>query len=335
MKREADINRKMSVLVTGAELVAVAIEKLEAFGASLTLMDGKVTEARLREAITQVQPDAILMRGNPPLGRAMLEFAPQLRVIAKHGAGVDSVDLTAATERGILVMVAGDANAPAVAEHTMAMILALGRDLVSLDRGVHNGVWARNDYKGREVAGRTLGLVGFGRVARRVASMAACFGLKVLALPRRAGTVDPALAREVGSLDDLLRQSDIVSLHTPLTDLTRNMIDAAALSLMRPGALLINTGRGALIDEAALADVLTSGRLAGAAVDTLVEEPPDADAPLLHAPNLLITPHIAAMTGASIARMGLGAAENIVAALTGTGIDPANVANPAVLSLAR
>lgn len=319
---------KFHVLVTGSQLVPAAVAMLEGIGASLTMMAGKVTEEQLFAAFRQSPPDAVLMRGNPPIGKVLLELAPNLKVIAKHGAGVDSVDLAAATASGIAVLVAGDANAPAVAEHTMALILAVGRDLVLLDSSVRKGEWARGAYQGREIAGRTLGIVGFGRIGRRVAGMAGCFGLTVVALPRRPGTVDPGLAREAASLDALLTESDIVSLHLPLTADTASLIDRRALGLMKSGALLVNTGRGGLVDEAALAEALTSGRLAGAALDTLAEEPPRPDSPLLHAPNLLVTPHVAAMTGAAIARMGIGAAQNIVDVLTGNGPARANLANP-------
>lgn len=328
---EPAIDKPYHVLVTHSQLARPAMQKLEGIGAQLTMMDGEVTEARLLEALARQVPQAILMRGNPPIGASVLSHAPGLRVIAKHGAGVDSVDLAAATRHGVLVMVAGDANAPAVAEHTIAMILALGRDLPMLDRRTHAGAWDRERYKGREIAGRTLGLVGFGRIGRRVAATARCLGMSVMALPRRAGTVDPALARQAGSLEELLGLSDIVSLHVSLTDETRGMIDKRALSMMRAGSLLVNTSRGALIDEAALVEALNSGHLAGAAVDTLASEPPQAGSPLLQAPNLLITPHIAAMTADSIVRMGVGAADNIVAILTGQQADPANIANPAVL----
>jgi D-3-phosphoglycerate dehydrogenase len=329
--KEMAIDKPYHVLVTHSQLARPAIQKLEDIGAQLTMMDGEITEARLLDALARQAPQAILMRGNPPINATVLSHAPGLRVIAKHGAGVDSVDLEAATRQGVLVMVAGDANAPAVAEHTIAMILALGRDLPALDRRTHEGHWDRDIYKGREIAGRTLGLVGFGRIGRRVAATARCLGMSVVALVRHAATVDPDLARTVGSLDELLGQSDIVSLHVPLSDQTRGMMDKRALSLMRQGSLLINTSRGALVDEAALAEALHSGHLAGAAVDTLAHEPPQADSPLLQAPNLLITPHVAAMTTAAILRMGLGAADNIAAVLTGRQADPANIANPAVL----
>jgi D-3-phosphoglycerate dehydrogenase len=319
------------VLVTGAELVSAAVDKLSSIGANLTMMPGKVTEQRLIEELAKQPVQAILMRGNPPLSEAVLEAAPELRVIAKHGAGVDSVDLAAATARNVLVMVAGDANAPAVAELTLAFILALGRDLGSLSARVKSGQWDRGSYHGTELRGRTLGLIGFGRIGRRVAELARCFGMRVVALTSTSA-ITPGLAERAESLEWLLASSDIVSLHCALTAETRGLMNRKAFAMMKPGALFINTARGALVEEAALAEALSSGRLAGAALDTLTEEPPAPGNPLLAAPNLILTPHVAGQTHAAVERMGMAAAENIVAVLTGGSVDAANVVNQSLLT---
>ncbi|WP_076866249.1 hydroxyacid dehydrogenase [Bradyrhizobium mercantei] len=319
------------VLVTGDTLAPAAVNVLGEIGADIVLMRDAVTPDRLTHEMATAPTQAILMRGNPIISSAIIAGNPHLRVIAKHGAGVDSVDIDAATERRVPVMVAGDANAPAVAEHTVALILALGRDVVSLNARTHSGAWDRATYRGREVRGRTLGLVGFGRIARHVARAAVALGMTVVALGRSKGRVDPALAREAADLAELLAVSDIVSLHAPLTDATRGMIDAGRLAAMKSGAILINTARGALVDEDALCAALRSGHLTGAGLDTLAEEPPAKDRPILQAPNLIVTPHIAAQTGASITRTGVEAARNIVAVLTQRDIDRANVVNPAAL----
>ncbi len=222
-------------------------------------------------------------------------------------------------------MVAADANAPAVAEHTLALIFALGRDIVTLAARTRAGAWDREGYSGREIAGRRLGLVGFGRIARLVAAKARAVGMDVIALPHRPGGVDTALAREASSLDSLLADSDIVSLHVPLTRETQGMIGRRELALMRPGALLVNTARGALIDETALLEALVSGHLGGAALETLIQEPPPPHHPLLSAPRVIVTPHIASATGASLIRMGVVAAQNIVAVLKEQPFDPGNL----------
>jgi D-3-phosphoglycerate dehydrogenase len=326
---------KFRVLVTGTQLMPGAAETLRGIGADIVLMSGKLTEAQLIAALS-VPTQAIVMRGNPPMSRAVLEAgAPHLRVIAKPGAGVDTVDLAAATELGIPVMTAGFGNAPAVAEMTLCFMLALGRDLVRMHERARRGDWQRDDYHSSELAGRTLGIVGFGRIGRRVAELARGFGMRILVFTRSPEKVPSDLAETADSLEALLRQSDFVSLHCPLNDSTRGLIDRAALAAMRKGAFLINTGRGALVDEAALAEALTSGQLAGAAADTLSSEPPPADHPLLSAPNMLLTPHIAGLTTGAVERTAATTAENIIAVLTGGDIDRSNVANPEVLERLR
>jgi D-3-phosphoglycerate dehydrogenase len=315
----------LRVLVTGASLAAEARAILEGIGAAVVLMPSGTSRDAILRALAAAPTQAILMRGNPPIDAAVMDAAPELRVIAKHGAGVDSVDLAAATQRGIKVMVAADANAPAVAEHTLALIFALGRDIVTLAARTRAGAWDREGYSGREISGRRLGLVGFGRIARLVAAKARAVGMDVIALPHRPGGVDAALAREATSLDSLLADSDIVSLHVPLTRETQGMIGRRELALMRPGALLVNTARGALIDETALLEALVSGHLGGAALETLIQEPPPPDHPLLSTPRVIVTPHIASATGASLIRMGVVAAQNIVAVLKDEPFDPGNL----------
>ena len=322
------------VLVTGKQLAAEAVAILDGIGARLDYMSGAVTAPTLIEQLREGPTAAILMRGNPPVEAAVLAAAPDLRVIAKHGAGIDSVDLDAATRAGVVVMVAADANAPAVAEHTMALILALGRDVPALAASTRSGTWLRGTYAGREIRGRTLGIVGFGRIGRRVAELGRAVGLEVIALPRHPGSVDPRLAREAATLSELLAESDIVSLHAPLGPEMRGLIGKEALAAMKRGALLVNTARGALVDEPALIEALENGHIAGAALDTVVDEPPDPARPILRAPNVLITPHVAAMTAESIVRMGVEAARNIAAVLSGTALDRNAVANPSVLDRA-
>jgi D-3-phosphoglycerate dehydrogenase len=322
---------RFRVLVTSSEMIPSAAEMLTAIGASLETIAGKVTEARLIEALAE-PTQAIVMRGNPPITRAVLEAAaPHLRVIAKPGAGVDSVDLKAATEHRIPIMTAGYGNAPAVAEITIGFMLALGRDVIRLDRRTRRGDWRRDDYNSSELSGRTVGLVGFGRIGRRVAELAKAFGMRVLVFTRTPAKVTPDLAEVAESFDALLREADYVSLHCPLDETTRGLMSREAIAAMGPGTFLINTGRGALVDETALAQALASGHLAGAALDTLSEEPPPSDNPLLSAPNLILTPHIAGLTTGAVQRTGTTTAANIIAVLTGGEIDRNNVANPEVL----
>ena len=319
------------VLVTASRLARPAIDRLEAFGTRLEFLDDDLTEDMLAAAAARGRLDAILMRNNPPITARVIAAAPGLRVIAKHGAGYDTVDVAAATAAGVLLLIAAGANAYSVAELTIALILALGRDLVRLDQRLKAGQWDKWHYSGHELRGRRLGLVGFGAIARHVARMGQALGLEVQATSRRLAAIDPALARPVATLDELYRTSDIVSLHCPLGPETRGMINAATLARFKPGALLINTARGSLVDEAAVTAALHDGRLAGAALETFAAEPPAADNPLFQAPNLIVTPHIGAHTAEAEAQMGLIAAENIIAVLSGAPLDRANLVNPAVL----
>ncbi|HLZ66164.1 MAG TPA: hydroxyacid dehydrogenase [Aliidongia sp.] len=319
------------VVVTASRLAEPAITRLQAFGATLEFLDDALTEDMLVAAAGRSRLGAILMRNNPPIGRRLFQAAPDLRVVAKHGAGYDSVDVAAATEAQVPVLIAAGANAYSVAEHTIALIFALGRDIVRLDGRLKAGLWDKWHYSGRELRGRTLGLIGFGAIARHVARLAAPLGLTVQAYSRRIEAIDPALARPVASLDALYATSDILSLHCPLVPETRAMINAASLARMKPGALLINTARGGLVDEAAVTAALTDGTLAGAALETFAQEPPAPDNPLFKAPNLIVTPHIGAHTESAEEAMGVMAAENIIRVLSGEAPDPVNLVNPAAL----
>jgi len=275
-------------------------------------------------ALAAAKPAAVLMRGNPPFTRRVIESAPQLKIIAKHGAGVDSVDVQAAAQRSVAVMTAGAANADAVAEFALALMLALARELPRLDRGVKAGTWERPHYQGGEFRGRTVGIVGYGQIGRRVARLAAAFGAKVM-IHTRSAIADAAGAEVEPDLEALLRRADILSLHCPLTPETRGMIGEAQLRSMPPGALLVNTARGALVDEAALADALGSGHLGGAGLDTFALEPPDPTHPLFTLDNVICTPHVAGATKGSLLRVGTIAATNIVRHLRGETPDPDNL----------
>ena len=319
------------VLVTASRIAPSAIRRLESFGATVEFLPDVLTEDMLVAAAGRTPLDAILMRNNPTIGPRLFAAAPALRVIAKHGAGYDSVDLAAATAAGVLVLIATGANAYSVAEHAIALIFALGRDMVRLDGRVKAGHWDKWHYSGRELRGRTLGLVGFGAIARHTARLGGALGLQVQAYSRRIEAIDPALARPVATLDEIYATSDIVSLHCPLVPETRAMINAASLARMRPGALLINTARGGLVDEAAVTAALHDGTLAGAALETFAQEPPDPANPLFAAPNLIVTPHIGAHTESAEEAMGVMAAENIIRVLSGGVPDTANLVNPGVM----
>jgi D-3-phosphoglycerate dehydrogenase len=252
--------------------------------------------------------------GTSPIGPAQLDLAPRLRVIARYGTGVDAVDLEAARARGIVVTNTPGANAEAVADHAVALILAALRHVAAGDRALRQGDWSSR--RGRELGALTAGVVGFGHIGRGVARrLTDGFGTRVLAHDpfieadevRRAGA-------EPAALEDLVAGADVVSLHLPAGGAP--LVDAALLARFRPGALLVNTARGSLVDEDALAAALHEGRLGGAALDVLAAEPPQSS-PLLHAPNVLLTPHLGAATVEAADRMGVTAAAEVLRVLRG------------------
>jgi D-3-phosphoglycerate dehydrogenase / 2-oxoglutarate reductase len=307
--------KRFRVLVTHNEIHPAGLQRLASIGAQVDFMSGPISEEDLLREMQRAPTDAILMRGNPPLTGKVIEAGSSLRVISKQGVGVDSLDLAAAAERGVMVTTAGDANSAAVAELTMALLLTLRRDVMRLNNRMRAGFWDRPTYQGQELGGQTLGVIGLGRIGRRVADLAKCFGMRVITVARPG--VDTNLVVKTMSLRELLAEADIVSLHCPLTADNRGFMNRDALAVMKPGALLINTARGALINEPDLAAALSEGRLGGAALDVFSVEPTSPDNPLFRAPNVIFTPHIGSETTASIERTAIRAVENIVAVLTG------------------
>ncbi len=255
--------------------------------------------------------DALIVRSATKVTSALLEKAPKLRVIGRAGVGVDNVDVEAATHRGVLVMNTPGGNAVSVAEHTLALMLGLARAVPQASASTNAGRWEKSAFSGTELRRKTLGLVGLGRVGTEVARRARALEMKVLAYDPY---VTPAAAREVEvellPLDDLLAQSDFVSLHTSLSPATEKMIGADAIAKMKKGARLINCARGELIDEAPLAEALKSGKLAGAGLDTFAQEPPK-NSPLIGLPNLIATPHIAGSTAEAQEEVGTAIAQQV------------------------
>jgi len=275
-------------------------------------MVGRRKPAALVAALAGV--DAALV-ANEPLTADVLERAPSLRVIVRTGVGYDSVDVEAATRLGITVSNLPGINANAVAEYTLGLLLAAARRLVQSATGVAAGGWPRED--GQELRGATLGLVGFGAAARAVVPLAQAFGMTVVC----SSGVPEELRRDTGvrfvELTELLETSDYVSLHTALTPRTRGLIDAAALARMRPSAVLVNTARGGVVDEVALAEAVRSGTIAGAALDVVRSEPLPADSPLRGVDGIVVYSHMAGQTAQARAAAGLEGAAELVAALDG------------------
>lgn len=276
--------------------------------------------------------DAILVR-TTPITREVLEAAPRLKVVGRHGVGVDNIDVAAATELGIPVVYAPGSNTLAVAEHAVMLMLALAKNVFSADRALrteHNFA-SRFTIPSTELAGKTLGLIGFGKIGQAVAKRCGLgFEMRVIAY-------DPYLNAEAAkaldvtpasSVDEVLEQADVVSLHAPATPENYHLIGREQLQKMRPHALLINTARGPLVDEKALYEALKAGRIAGAGLDVFDPEPPEPSNPLFELPNVIVTPHMAAHTDESLRRMATWAAEGILQVLRGE--YPTRIFNPEV-----
>lgn len=321
---------KPIVLVTASTVSDLAQRLLREGGLDIEFTPDKVDERVLSEALQKHRPVAILLRGSPPLDAAMLEAARGLKIIAKHGAGVDSVDIPAATRLGIGVMVAGGANADAVAEHSLALMLGLARELPRFDREARAGQWRNLHNYIRDFRVRTVGIVGYGQIGERTAKLVQACGAHVV-IHSRSAVMPPAGMEYEPDLGRLLERVDILSLHCPLTPQTRGMIGAAQFARMKAGAILVNTARGPVVDEAALIAALESGRLSAAGIDTFATEPPDPANPLFRMPNVIVTPHIAAVTTDAMARMGTITANNIVSWLRGEVYDRRSLLNPEVL----
>jgi D-3-phosphoglycerate dehydrogenase len=240
--------------------------------------------------------DALIVRSKTKVTAPVIAAGAALKVVGRAGIGVDNIDVPAATERGIVVFNTPDANATTTAELTIAHLMSLSRHLPQADRSVRSGVWTPTKFVGSEVAGKTIGIVGFGTIGRLVAARCAGLKMRVLAYdPFVAPEIMPQSAAEPRDLDALIAEADYVTLHCPLIDKTRNVIDAERIRRMKPGARLINCARGGLVDEAALFAALQSGHLAGAALDVFASEPPK-ESPLLALHNVVLTPHLGAST---------------------------------------
>ena len=272
----------------------------------------KLTPAEVREALKTA--DGIIIRSGTELTPELLEGQQRLKVIVRAGVGVDNIHLPTATREGIVVMNTPAGNTTSTAEHTITMMMALSRNVAAADASMKAGKWDRNKFKGTQLSGKTLAVVGLGRIGLAVAQRAIGLEMKVVGYDpfmsaERAADKGIELIRDV---DEIVTRCDYITVHTPLDDGTRGLINAARIAKMRKGVRIINCARGGIVDESALADALKSGHVAGAALDVFVEEPPPADHPLLTAPNLVLTPHLGASTEEAQEAVSVEAAEIIV-----------------------
>lgn len=299
------------ILVTGADLAPQALALLTDFE---VVYAGKGPD---EDAITSLcerhQPVAIIVRYGKISARIM-DASKALRVISKHGAGIDTIDSKAAAARGIAVKAAAGANADAVAEHAWALILACAKNVVSLDGRMRAGYWDKATHKSLELKGKMLGVVGIGAIGRRVAELGVAFGMQVVAHDPFAQAAPAGVA--LLAVDELLAQAHVISLNCPLTDDNRHLINRDSLAKMRDGAILVNTGRGGLIDEPALLEALASGKLRAAGLDTFATEPLVGEHSFRNVPNVILSPHIGGVTEDAYVNMGTAAAHNVLTVLS-------------------
>ncbi|MGF6160539.1 D-3-phosphoglycerate dehydrogenase [Ensifer sp. KUDG1] len=327
--------RKWRVLVTHNSIAESAVELLNAHDCDVFFSPPYDASDIVAARAAELGIDAIMVRQGQ-INEAVIAASPKLKVIVKHGVGVDNVDIQAAADRGVPVLRSMGSNARAVAEHAIALSLALLKEIGPLTAAVKDGRWPKPTFMGRDIIGTMMGLVGYGAIGRETAAMARALGMDVIVYdPHAAAGLAEANIETVSGVDDLVRHADIVSLHCPLTAETRHLIDARRLSLMKPTSFIVNTARGGLIDEAALAIALRDKRIAGAALDSFATEPPAADNPLWAAPNLLATPHIGGVTKGSSKAMAEIAARHIISVLGGEAPDAFSLATPKSLGLRK
>src|SRR6184192_4584804 len=260
------------------------------------------TKETLEAEITDA--DALIVRSATKVTAELLDRAKKLRAIGRAGVGVDNIDLDEATKRGVLVMSTPGGNAISVAEHTFALLLALARQVPRLDKAIHEGRWEKSSAAGTEVRGKTLGLIGLGRIGSEVAVRAEAFDMRVVAYdPFISEAAARELSVELVPLDQLLAECDFISLHTAVSPQTRDMINALSIAKMKKGVRIINAARGELINEADLAAAIKGGHVAGAALDVFAEEPPK-NCPLIGLPNVITTPHVAGSTAEAQEELG-------------------------------
>lgn len=319
------------VFITGSGIAEEARQLLRQEHCSFEVGDPKDTPDDLVAKLKAFDPDALIVRQGK-ITAEVQEAAAHLRVICKHGVGIDNIDIAAATRRGIPLMFTPRANFESAAEHTLALILALVRRIPNEDKRIRSGIFDKKKYGGLELFEKTLGIIGFGKIGRRLAELVAPFRMNV-AVYHPSGTVEPLPPHifKVKSVAELFPLADILSLHCPLTPETKGMINKQTIALMKQGVYVINTARGGLVNENDLLPALQAKRVAGAAVDVFEEEPPAVNHPFFSLDNVILSTHVAGMSDNSSKNMGIDAVKNVLAVLNGRPLDMAAVINHEVL----
>ena len=300
------------VLVTGADLAAQALERLSDY--EIVYAGRTPSEDDIVALCRQHDPVAIIVRYSK-VGAAAMAAAPSLKVVSKHGSGTDTIDKTAAAARGIQVVAAAGANAAAVAEQALALLLAGAKSIVALNQRMQDGLWDKATHKSVELEGRTIGLIGLGAIGLRFARMAEAMGMRVIGFDPYAKNL-PAYVQSV-DLETIWRESDAISLHCPLTADNARLLNATTLAACKPGVIVVNTARGGLIDEEALLAAVRSGQVAAAGLDSFAVEPMTAPHPFHGESRITLSPHIGGVTTDAYVKMGVAAADNALAVLNG------------------
>jgi D-3-phosphoglycerate dehydrogenase len=309
----SSLSRRHAILVADS-YAEEGIDILRDGGANRVEYSPSITPQDLAARIGEF--DALVVRSRSNAPRSLFEAGKRLKIVGRAGVGLDNIDVEAATDHGVIVMNAPGGNTVSTAEHTWTMLMALARRVPDADASMKAGQWEKKKFGGVELRGKTLGVLGLGRIGREVAGFGRAFGMKVIAYdPYVAPGVFEDCGAERGSVEGIAATADFLTLHMPLTDQTRGMINADLLSAAKPSLRLVNCARGALVDETALADALKSGRIAGAALDVFDVEPLAADHPFRKLPNVVLTPHLAASTGEAELQVAIEMSRQIVEAL--------------------
>jgi D-3-phosphoglycerate dehydrogenase / 2-oxoglutarate reductase len=316
------------IYIAGSLLAQEAHQILVESGCIIEQGSPKDTPEEISRKLKNFNPDGMIVR-QCKITKEAIDASPNLKVIAKHGVGVDNIDVETAFVKNIAVMITANANFESVAEHTLAMIMSLLKRIPLQDRMLRQGVFDKSNYDGEDLYKKTVGIIGFGRIGRRVAELVSCIAKDVIVYdPFIQKTDPPANVKLVSDLDQLFKISDIITLHCSLNGETKGMVNKERIELMRPASYIINLSRGAIINEADLIYALQNNKIAGAALDTFEKEPPDADNPLFKLDNVIMTSHIGGTSKDAFISMGVDAVNNVLDCLNNKATDPDCVLKP-------
>ena len=319
------------IFITGSGIADEAQQLLKDQNCTFEIGDPRDTPEELAMKLKSFNPDGLIVRQGKITDKVQ-DASENLKAICKHGVGTDNIDIKAATKRGIPVMRTPRANFESVAEHTFALILSLIRKIPTEDKRIRNGIFDKKSFDGQELLGKTLGLIGFGLIGRRLTELVAPFKMKVIVYHRAC--TDEALPQyisKVKSTEEVFSQADIVSLHCPLSSQTKHLINKQTIDQMKESVYIINTARGGIINEKDLLQALKEKRIRGAALDVFEAEPPAVDNPLLKMDNVIFTPHIGGSSDNSLKNMGIEAVTNVLSLLKNESIDMESLLNKEVL----